>query len=141
MKLVFGFAFLTALSLFIPNESESKIFWPPKHREYFQEQIPKIRHSHSKYLHPAFRTQFNLTDEIHSDRIIGISQSFRLPENVKPIHYSIAIVPLLDNGTSWGSQWTAPGSVNISIECVQSTKVVTLHALRLEILDVKVSNR
>lgn len=64
--------------------------------------------------------------------------NLRLPLEVIPFHYFLEIIPILEANTSLGKQWTAPGNVKILVEAVKPSKIITLHAVRLNISKVKV---
>jgi len=71
---------------------------------------------------------------------------FRLPSSVIPKHYKLQVLHLLDEvtisvqNTSLGyKRFTAPGKVWITVDVVQPTENITLHAEELEIIEVKVS--
>lgn len=58
----------------------------------------------------------------------SLSPKYRLPTTLVPSHYDLRIIPILDTPVEGHAPFTAPGSVSIDVECVQSTDNVTLHA-------------
>ncbi|KAF2861216.1 aminopeptidase-like protein [Piedraia hortae CBS 480.64] len=58
-----------------------------------------------------------------------------LPDNVKPVNYSISLFDLKDS-----EPWTYQGSVHISLQVKTSTKSITLNAFQLKIHSAEVSS-
>jgi len=47
---------------------------------------------------------------------------------VIPSHYALEMMPVLDLDVPGYEQFTAPGKVVITVECVEATSRITLHA-------------
>ncbi|XP_077866926.1 aminopeptidase N-like, partial [Saccoglossus kowalevskii] len=56
----------------------------------------------------------------------------RLPESLKPYHYNLVVRVFLDEEDG-DAQFTFDGNVTISITCVETTNVITLHAFDIEV--------
>lgn len=66
--------------------------------------------------------------------------SYRLPKSVLPEKYFLTITPILQQGfeESFGEQWSAPGSVVISVQAVKPVDSITLHAKNITLHNVTV---
>lgn len=66
--------------------------------------------------------------------------SYRLKKSVVPEKYFLTISPILETGFDdiLGTQWSAPGSVVISVEAVKPGKSITLHSKNITIHNVTV---
>jgi hypothetical protein len=60
-----------------------------------------------------------------------LSPRFRLPTDVIPRYYKLKIRPILTNGSS--ERFTAPAEVTITLECLNRTNSIVLHADELVI--------
>ncbi len=58
---------------------------------------------------------------------------YRLPKHVVPRHYVLYIKPRLSEDTSDPEALRVPGNVQITLECLTATKVITLHADDMEV--------
>ena len=67
---------------------------------------------------------------------IGISIAQRLPELIRPIHYDLALLPILA-----GSNPRLCGHVYLDFEALTLTSVVKVHGSELDILDVTIGNQ
>lgn len=68
-----------------------------------------------------------------------IEPKFRLPNQIIPRHCNLEIRPIINEGEE--GQFTAPGKVQITVECLEETSSLVLHAAELNITEssVKVS--
>lgn len=85
--------------------------------------------------------------DINNDRIVNrrtfrstsedeaLLPSYRLKKSVVPEKYFLSISPILEAGFDdiLGPQWSAPGSVVISVQAVKPSKSITLHSKNITI--------
>lgn len=62
----------------------------------------------------------------------GPSARFRLPNQIIPKHYDLRIRPILQ-GDPNVTPFVAPGRVQITVECLQATNDLVMHAAELTI--------
>lgn len=67
-----------------------------------------------------------LLDKAMSSYIRASAIDYRLPTNVKPIHYIITLDPLLEDPDSTDPT-TFTGEVKITVEVIEETESITLH--------------
>jgi len=61
------------------------------------------------------------------------SSPVRLPQNVQPKHYNLTIQPIIHLPLDDPQQFTAPGTVVITVICSAATNSITLHANEIDI--------
>ena len=74
-----------------------------------------------------------LPDHVISFGKIASSTRDRLPTEVVPSHYKVEIWPRIDDPTDTVNFKTAPGHVNITVNCVEATKLITLNSFEITI--------
>jgi len=67
------------------------------------------------------------------------SLPWRLPQVIRPYHYDLLLIPVLEAGhEAIGQQWTTPGTVKISVTALANTTNITLHTRDLIMRDLAV---
>lgn len=80
------------------------------------------------FIGKGFTSRLQTSDTVEQKTFRNLDPSFRLPNEVIPVHYDLKLRPILDNLPGDFTQWTAPGSVTILVNCVQNTTNITLHS-------------
>lgn len=90
---------------------------------------------------PRFTEQFDpslLEMEVNEEELP--SARFRLPNQIIPQHYKLQIRPILQ-GDPMVQNFTAPGTVQITVQCRQATRELVLHAAELVINSLSIRVR
>ncbi|ODM96172.1 Aminopeptidase N [Orchesella cincta] len=63
------------------------------------------------------------------DQLPQKSISYRLPKVLKPVHYNVKILPILTTeGVNNATLYSAPGEVEIYVQCLEPVNNITLHS-------------
>ena len=53
---------------------------------------------------------------------------FRLPGDIRPVHYNISLIPILD-----GDNFTTLGQIEITLDCIRDTTQIKLNSVDIEV--------
>jgi len=84
---------------------------------------------------PPFQldNQRGLPDSDLDLSLLTSSTRARLPPNVIPINYDLTIITILETNPPEGyTQFTAPGEIEIQVQCLTPTDVITLHSKEID---------
>lgn len=137
MKLRFSFSYFILLGTILPFGS-TNLHRSRTKQDNFNALV--LEHHHLDDLHNS-KDIWGRKDELDNEieDFTDDPKNLRLPLEVIPLHYFLEITPILEENSNLGKLWTAPGNVKILVEAMKPSQIVTLHAVRLEILKVKVS--
>lgn len=99
---------------------------------------------HSSFLHKVKKLYTKATHPSNSSKIHPSTSNYRLNVTVKPIHYTLRMRPIIDEGHKNLPRYTVPSSVSIHVESIsnKSCHYITLHQrnLTIDLASVRVTN-